>query len=160
MPTKAVQHVRRMRGGAQAHLMGADDGCFYGVKCENNPQHIRVLGNEMLGTRLAERVGLPVPVTEVIEVSQWLIEKTAELRIDLGGEPAPCSAGLQLGSRYVCDPSDGHIFDYPPESTMPKVKNIETFAGILALDKWLGNAIGRQSVCWKKSPERKDPLTS
>ncbi len=159
MPTKAVQHVRRMRGGAQAHLMRAADGHFYVVKFQNNPQHIRVLANEMLATRLAERVGLPVPVTEVIEVSQWLIEKTAELRIDLGGEPAPCSAGLQLGSRYVCDPSDGHIFDYLPESTMPKVKNIETFAGILALDKWLGNANGRQAVFWKKSRERKYHVT-
>src|SRR5260370_38417104 len=159
MPTKAFQQVRRMRGGAQAHLMRAADGHFYVVEFQNNPQHIRVLANEMLATRLAERVGLPVPVTEVIEVSQWLIEKTAELRIDLGGEQAPCSAGLQLGSRYVCDPSDGHIFHYLPESTMPKGKNIETFAGILPLDKWLGNANGRQAVFWKKSRDRMYPGT-
>ncbi len=159
MPTEAVQHVRRMRGGAQAHLMRAADGHFYVVKFQNNPQHIRVLANEMLATRLAERVGLPVPVTEVIEVSPWLVEKTAELRIDLGGEWTPCSAGLQLGSRYVCDPSDGHIFDYLPESAMPKVKNIEAFAGILALDKWLGNANGRQAVFWKKTRERKYHVT-
>src|SRR5260370_3588652 len=107
MPTKAVQHVRRMRGGAQAHLMRAADGHFYVVKFQNNPQHIRVLANEMLATRLAERVGLPVPVTEVIEVSQWLIEETAELPIDLGEETAPCSSGLQLGSPYVCEPTHG-----------------------------------------------------
>jgi hypothetical protein len=35
MPTEAVQHVRRMRGGAQAHLMRARDGHFYVVKFQN-----------------------------------------------------------------------------------------------------------------------------
>src|ERR1044071_5558897 len=54
MPVEAVQHVRRMRGGAQAHLMRADDGHFYVVKFQNNPQHLRVLANELLATRLPE----------------------------------------------------------------------------------------------------------
>jgi hypothetical protein len=159
MPTEAVQHVRRMRGGAQAQLMRAADDHFYVVKFQNNPQHIRVLANELLATRLAERVGLPVPVTEVVEVSEWLIENTPELRIDLGGEWIPCSTGLQLGSRYVCDPGDGHVFDYLPDSMMYKVRNIEAFAGILALDKWLGNANGRQAVFWKKARAHKYNLT-
>jgi hypothetical protein len=45
----AIEHVRRMRGGAQAHLMRCDDGGYYIVKFRNNPQHLRVLANEMLG---------------------------------------------------------------------------------------------------------------
>ena len=57
MPTAAVQHVKRMRGGAQSHLMRCDDGHYYVVKFRNNPQHERVLANEFLATRLAERVG-------------------------------------------------------------------------------------------------------
>jgi hypothetical protein len=77
--------VRRMRGGAQAHLMRADDGRFYVVKFQNNPQHLRVLANELLATRLAESVGLPVPVTEIVEVREWLIANTPELRVDLAG---------------------------------------------------------------------------
>src|SRR4030081_3163298 len=60
MPTTAVQHVKRMRGGAQSHLMRCDDGHYYVVKFRNNPQHERVLANEFLATRLAERGGLPV----------------------------------------------------------------------------------------------------
>jgi hypothetical protein len=35
MPVEAVQHIRRMRGGAQSHLMRADDGHFYVVKFKN-----------------------------------------------------------------------------------------------------------------------------
>ena len=48
MTVIAVQQVRRMRGGAQSHLMlGADDN-MYVVKFQNNPQHMRVLANELL----------------------------------------------------------------------------------------------------------------
>src|SRR5229473_2167706 len=60
---RALEQIRRMRGGAQSHLMRCDDGNYYVVKFQNNPQHRRVLVNEMLGTRLAGRLGLPtVPV--------------------------------------------------------------------------------------------------
>ena len=81
---EAVQHVKRMRGGAQGHLMRCSDGQFYVVKFRNNPQHLRVLTNEMLATRLAERAGLPVPGTEVVEVNSWLVEHTADLSIQSG----------------------------------------------------------------------------
>jgi hypothetical protein len=51
MPIQAVQHVRKMRGGAQSHLMRASDGHYYVVKFQNNPQHLRVLANELLVAR-------------------------------------------------------------------------------------------------------------
>ena len=72
----AVQHLRPLRGGAQAHLLRASDGACYVTKFQNNPQHIRVLANEMLATNLGLALGLPMPRVEVIEVSDWLIEHT------------------------------------------------------------------------------------
>jgi hypothetical protein len=143
-----------MRGGAQGHLMFADDGHFYVVKFQNNPQHVRVLANELLATRIAERVGLPVPVTEVMEVSAWLIENTHELRMRSGGNSFLCHAGHALASRFVIDPLEGQIFDYLPESALERVRNLNAFAGMLALDKWTCNTNGRQAVFWKKSRER------
>lgn len=159
MPVEAVQQVRRMRGGAQAHLMRADDGHFYVVKFQNNPQHLRVLANELLATRLAERVGLPVPVAEIVKVDGWLIENTNDLSLDLAGLPTRCKSGLQFGARFVCDPAEGQIFDYLPESMMAKVRNLADFAGMLVVDKWLGNANGRQAVFWKKAQGRKYTAT-
>jgi HipA-like kinase len=159
MPTEAVQHVRRMRGGAQAHLMRARDGHFYVVKFQNNPQHLRVLANEFLATRLAERVGLPVPVADIVDVDPWLIENTPALRIEISSSSTLCAAGLQFGARYVCDPGEGVVFDYLPESMMSRIKNSAAFAGMLVVDKWLGNANGRQAVFWKKGPERKYTVT-
>ena len=64
----AVQHLRPLRGGAQAHLLRASDGNCYVTKFQNNPQHIRVLANEMLASRLGLALGLPMPRVQVIEV--------------------------------------------------------------------------------------------
>jgi hypothetical protein len=89
MPVTAIQHVRRMRGGAQSHLMRATDGHFYVVKFQNNPQHPRVLANEMLATRLAERIGLPVASTEIVEVEAWLVAHTPELTVQLANRSIP-----------------------------------------------------------------------
>src|ERR1700751_2692212 len=103
-----------MKGGAQGQLMRCSDGHFYVVKFRNNPQHLRVLANEMLATRLAERGGLHVPVTEGVEVDEWLVKNPPELSIQLAHNTIPCQAGLQFGSRYVVDPLQGQVFDYLP----------------------------------------------
>lgn len=144
-----------MRGGAQSHLMRCSDGHYYVVKFQNNPQHLRVLANELLATRLAERVGLPVPVTEIVEVSPWLIEHTPELKVELVHGMMSCTPGRQFGSRYVVEPQTGLVYDYLPENLLDRVRNLDAFAGILALDKWTCNANGRQAAFWKKSRERK-----
>ena len=52
----AVEQVRRMRGGAQSHLMRCSNQAHYVVKFQNNPQGLRILANELLGTRLAARL--------------------------------------------------------------------------------------------------------
>ncbi len=144
-----------MRGGAQAHLLRASDGNFYVVKFQNNPQHPRVLANDLLASRLAERVGLPVAQTEVIEVEPWLVENTPELTIQLAGRTIACRPGLQFGSRFVVDPAEGQVFDYLPEPALAQVKNLNAFAGMLALDKWTCNANGRQVAFWRRTRERK-----
>jgi hypothetical protein len=114
-----------------------------------------VLANDFIASRLAERVGLPVPQTEVIEVEKWLVKHTPELTIQLAQRTIPCQPGLQFGSRFVVDPAEGQVFDYLPESSLAQVKNLTAFAGALALDKWTCNANGRQAAFWRKSRERK-----
>ncbi|HKN37440.1 MAG TPA: hypothetical protein VJX16_29710 [Terriglobales bacterium] len=80
----------------------------------NPPQHIRVLANEMLATRLGLALGLPMPQVVVIEVSDSLIEHAEDLRIQLAGQEIPCRSGKQLGSLYVGSP--GMTLDYLPAS--------------------------------------------
>jgi hypothetical protein len=156
----AVQQVRRMRGGSQSQLMRASDGGFYIVKFANSPQGIRILANEMFATRLGLWLGLPMPQVEVIEVSDWLIANTPDLRIELAGVSLPCSTGLQLASRYVADPGQEIVFDYLPETLMlERTENVWAFAAALPFDKWTGNADGRQAVFSKKAHARKFTAT-
>jgi hypothetical protein len=143
-----------MRGGAQSHLMRGDDEQYYVVKFQNNPQHVRVLANEFLATRLAERIGLPVPRAEVIEVGDWLIDNTPQLRIQFAAEKTRCRPGLQFASRYAVDPRAGQVFDYLPEQLFDRIRNLHAFAGALAFDKWTCNANGRQAVFFRMARER------
>src|SRR5258705_11640121 len=94
---KALEQIRRMRGGAQSHLMRCSDGNYYVVKFQNNPQHRRILVNELLGIRLASRLGLPTAPVEVGEVGAELIRLTPELCIGRPRGRTPCGAGLQVG---------------------------------------------------------------
>jgi len=147
----AVQHLRPLRGGAQSHLLRASDGACYVTKFQNNPQHIRVLANEMLATKLGIALGLPMSRVEVIEVSDWLVEHTEELRIDLRGSKIPCQSGKQLGSLYVGCERPGLTFDYLPQELLVRVRNVADFARVLVLDKWTCNADGRQAIFGRKT---------
>lgn len=155
MAVLAVQQIRRMRGGAQGQLMLGADGHVYVVKFQNNPQHMRVLANEFLASRIAVAAGLTAPETELVEVSSWLVDNTPELEIDLGQTHVKCKPGLQFGSRFVGGLMPGQVVDYLPEEQLSEVTNLAEFAGILALDKWTGNTNGRQAVFTRKQRERR-----
>jgi hypothetical protein len=113
------------------------------TKFQNNPQHVRVLANEMLATRLGLALGLPMPRVEVIDVSERLITHTPDLRIQLRGMDIPCQNGKQLGLLYVGCDSFGQTFDYLPRELLASVRNLADFACVLVLDKWTCNADGR-----------------
>jgi len=153
---RAVEHIRRMRGGAQAHLMrckqdsSPEEDFFYIVKFQNNPQHPRILANEMLGTALAARLGLSTAPREVIEVGPDLIELTGELVIQLGVARTSCRAGRQFGSGYPGDPRQVTVHDFLPDEQLLQVENLDDFIGMLVFDKWTCNTNGRQAIFFKE----------
>ena len=160
MAVVALQQIRKMRGGAQSHLMMASDGHPYVVKFQNNPQHVRVLANELLATKLGTALGLSVPQCEVVEVTDWLVENTRELTLEVEyGETVTCTPGLQFGSRLVGGLMPGQTVDYLPEAQLAEVKNLHEFAGMLVLDKWTCNANGRQAVFHKRTRQKRYEAT-
>jgi hypothetical protein len=154
---QALEQIRRMRGGAQSHLMRCSDQCYYVVKFQNNPQHRRILVNELLGTRLARRLGLPTTPVAVVEVSEELIRWTHELAMELPRCRIPCRAGLQFGSRYPGDPRHVAAFDFLPDEQLRRVANLHDFAGMLVFDKWTCNTNGRQTLFFRsREAERRE----
>lgn len=150
IPLQATQHVRRMRGGTQPHLMGCSDGYYYVVKFPNNPQGARTLVNELLCTHLAQHLNLPVPPSLVVNVSDELIQRTADLSIELPGGRVLCEAGPCFGSRYP-NP-EAVIFEFWPKCRIYDVANLSDFAGMIVFDIWTSNIDFRQVCYLKESP--------
>src|SRR5579859_438432 len=146
----AVEQIRRMRGGAQSQLMRCSDENYYVVKFQNNPQHRRILVNELLGTRLARRLGLPTTPVEIIYVYQELIELTPELCMEMPRARVTCQAGAQFGSRYPGDPRRLTLHDFLPDEQLRQVENLHHFAGMLVFDKWTCNTNGRQTLFFRE----------
>jgi hypothetical protein len=151
----AKEQIRRMRGGAQSHLMRCSDGkaddLYYVVKFQNNPQHSRVLVNELLGNRIARRMGLPVPPVGIVKVDAELIRWTPALCIEMPRSTTPCCPGLQFGSSHPGDPRRMTLHDFLPDELLREVTNVDDFAGMLVFDKWTCNTNGRQTLFFHES---------
>ncbi|MGA9185284.1 MAG: HipA family kinase, partial [Candidatus Acidiferrales bacterium] len=148
----ALEHIRRMRGGAQSQLMKCSDGGTYVVKFQNNPQGIRILANELLAAHLASWLRLPVPQTAVVEVGLELINASENMVVELGRGRTPLHSGKCFGSRFVSDRTDAPlaalpaVWDFMPEEQLRKTANLTDFAGMLMFDQWTCNTDGRQVV--------------
>src|SRR5512136_1924330 len=110
-----------MRGASQPCLLRCEDGEAYVVKFRNNPQHVRVLANEMLASRLALLIGLPVPTPAFVDVPLELIAGNPLLELEIGLRREPCLPGLQFGSRFPGVPGQTLVVDFLPDRLLRKV---------------------------------------
>lgn len=149
MPLTAVRHVRKMRGGAQAHLLEADDGNWYVVKFRNNPQHHRVLVNELLSAAFLEYLKITAPESAIIRVTSQFLAANPAIHLRAGAQRTEVEPGWHFGSRYPGDPARLAVYDFLPDSLLEKVINLDDFRAILVFDKWAENADGRQSVFYR-----------
>jgi hypothetical protein len=154
MPLTAIRHVRKMRGGAQAHLLEADDGHWYVVKFSNNPQHRRILVNELAASALLGYLKIAVPETALMHVGASFLEANPEVHLTLGTRQIPVEPGWHFGSRYPGDPARTAVYDFLPDALLPKVANLDDFRAILVFDKWVANADGRQCVFYRALVEQ------
>ncbi len=149
MPIQAVRHIRRMRGGAQAHLVEADDGHFYVVKFLNNAQHRRVVVNELLCSIFLQFLDISVPAWEFIELPRGFVRDNPEVAVQSGRTCERPAGGWHFASRFPGDPSLVAVYDFLPDALLSTVANLTEFRGVLAFDKWVGNADARQSIFFR-----------
>jgi hypothetical protein len=155
MPIDARRFIRKMRGGAQAHLLEASDGCFYVVKFSNNPQHGRILVNEWIASAFLDYLGLAAPRTALVRVSQNFLDDNPDVHFQLGSGRAPVEPGWHFGSQYPGDPARTVVYDFLPDTLLDRVENLADFRGALAFDKWMSNADARQSIFFRARLQEK-----
>ncbi len=158
MPVRARALIRKMRGGAQAHLLEGDDGAYYVVKFTNNPQHRRILINEWLACAFLRYLQIHVPETAMIEVRPEFIADNPDLYFSLGSRREPVAAGLHFGSRMAVHPDRVAVFDFLPDKLLHKIENRVDFLGALVFDKWAGNSDSRQAVFFRARAKSWTPL--
>ncbi len=149
MPVHARRLIRKMRGGAQAHLLQADDDHFYVVKFRNNPQHRRILVNELIAGVFLRHLRIAAPETAIIHLDEQFLQDHPDVHIQLGTRREPVPAGWHFGSRYPGDPNRMTVYDFIPDALLERVVNRADFLGILVFDKWTANADARQAVFYR-----------
>lgn len=149
MPLNAIRAVRKMRGGAQSWLLEADDGHWYVVKFRNNPQHPRILVNELIASTLLGYLKIAAPETALVRVGAEFLAANPEVHLSLGTRRIDVEPGWHFGSRYPGDPARTAVYDFLPDALLSQVANLEDFRAILVFDKWVGNADGRQCVFYR-----------
>jgi hypothetical protein len=149
MPIQAIRLIRKMRGGAQAHLLECDDGHFYVVKFRNNPQHRRILVNEWIASIFLNYLDISTPVAAIVDLSARFLEANPDIYIQLGSRHLAVEPGWHFGSRYPGDPGKVMVYDFLPDALLDKVVNAGDFLGVLAFDKWMSNADARQSIFFR-----------
>ncbi|MBV8552756.1 MAG: hypothetical protein JOY54_15780 [Acidobacteriaceae bacterium] len=158
MPVRARRLIRKMRGGAQAHLLEGEDGAFYVAKFINNPQHRRILINEWLAAEFLRYLQIHVPDTALIELTPEFIAGNTELYFSIGSRREPVAPGIHFGSRMAVHPDRVAIFDFLPDKLLAKIENRVDFLGTLVFDKWVGNADSRQAVFFRARAKAWTPL--
>ena len=138
-----------MRGGAQSHLLEADDGCHYVVKFLNNPQHRRILVNELIACWLLRYLQIATPEPAIVSVSEEFLASSPGLFIELGSRRTGIVPGWHFGSRFPGDPDRTAVYDFLPDAMLPQVGNLAHFRGALVADKWMANADARQAVYFR-----------
>jgi hypothetical protein len=149
MPVEARRLIRKMRGGAQAHLIEAADGHCYVVKFLNNPQHRRILVNEWIASVFLRYLGLSTPQAVVISVTQAFLDENPAVHFQLGSRREPVELGWHFGSRFPGDPALLVVYDFLPDTLLAQVENRAEFLGMLAFDQWMGNADSRQAIFFR-----------
>jgi len=160
---RAFEHINRMRGGSQSHLMRCSDENYYVVKFQNNPQHPRVLVNEFLGTKLAAVLGLRTTAVAIIQVDKDLIRLTPDLHIErtwtgyMRGHLTriPCHSGIQFGSRYPGNPHHLTVLNFLPDKQLLSARNLQDFVGMLVFDLWTCNTDPRQVIFGRREGHRR-----
>jgi len=141
----AIEYLRPVGIGATSpQLFRADDGKVYIVKLQNNRLGPKVLANELLGSKLGERMELCFPPAGIIELDNAVIQKNRRL--------ATCH--VREGKHFACQYLS-HT-EYLCGNNLYKAVNKSEMAGVMLFDHMLHNpdrTQNRRNLLLRHEPE-------
>jgi hypothetical protein len=139
-----------MRGGAQSDLVLTDAG-WYVVKWKQNPQHRRVLINEVIALGLLRLLGIAAPDWAIVHAGRRFLRDNPEARIALKNSFLSVQPGLHFGSRVPVDPAHRAVYDFLPEPVLKRIDNLSDFMKVFVFDHWVDNSDRRQAIFFRSS---------
>jgi hypothetical protein len=145
---EALQYLRKLRGGSQPILVRANDGFFYVVKFLDNLQGSNLLFNEVLGTELFRRAGLPVPEWRLVHISEDFLDRNPECWMETEHGRRRPKAGWCFGSQFL-GLRNVPVFEILPGQRFNRIRNRKDFWIAWVLDTFCGHTDNRQAVFLK-----------
>jgi hypothetical protein len=93
MPLTAVRHVRKMRGGAQAHVWNRAMITGTSSRSGTIPSINSVLVNELLAATFLAYLKVTIPECAVIQVTPSFLAANPEVQLQVGTARAPVEPG-------------------------------------------------------------------
>lgn len=120
---KATHYLGCMgKGLTQPQAFVCDDGYQYVIKFKENPVGVKVLVNELIANRIANLLGLPVPMGTLIYTPAQVITATT------------FQEGIHFGILMI-----PNILRHPPLALIEGAYNVDCIPGMYVFDNYLVN---------------------
>lgn len=140
MALRARSHVRPMVGKRRPLLIEASDGHPYVIKVARTPEHGRLLVNEFLAAHLLSALGISVPPSATIHVTEQFLNDHRSRTAALD----QVEAGLYCGSQYPF--SCTTVIDCLPPQLAARVANLDQFWKMSVIDHWTAHLGPRRAI--------------
>lgn len=119
----ATRYIGCMNSGlTKPQAFECDDGNQYVIKFKENPAGIKVLVNELIANRIANLLGLPVPLGTLVYIPSHVIT-----------EPS-LQEGIHFGTLLI-----PYTFRNPPLHVIESSYNVDCIPGMYVFDNYLAN---------------------
>ena len=150
--------VRPMRGLSGSYLIEGVDGRHYVAKLKGNPKGTRTLINELLGSLILRRLGLPAAEGVILSLDETALRDSNWPTVGSGNSKRKAEAGFHFGSTFPGNCNKDVVYDFLPTAVNNLVANHEAVNMVLFADIWLGRTEARQAV-FTRNTDRKFNLT-
>jgi hypothetical protein len=150
---RATRYLYKLCGSSQPSIIQGSDNAFYVVKFNGFPGH-QSLVNEVVGTELILRMGLPAPQWVPIEIASEFIDANPELWFCTENGRLRPIPGMHFASRLIEAREEQRTYQMIPHSWIERIDNRLDFLGVLILDLWANNCDRRQAVFLSDNRQR------